>query len=245
MPFTFSHPALVLPFLLKKRPWLSTSGLVAGSVVPDFEYFLRMRKGLSYYSHTWPGLFWFDLPFAVVLTVVFHLLVRGPLLRHLPSPFYARFVAIGALPWLRVLRQQWPVVVLSILIGALSHFGWDWFVHQSGDYLYQHQSRLFAFGEWEEHSQIYTAFHLSQSLLGLTAIVLFVGRLPAAPRLPSKGRALLFWLGVLLLTATTLALRLALGSGLVAEDILVSVLAAFLLALTVCAGLTSRPAVKE
>jgi len=36
MPFTFSHPAIVLP-LTKARLKLSATGLIVGSTIPDFE----------------------------------------------------------------------------------------------------------------------------------------------------------------------------------------------------------------
>ncbi|SEF46838.1 protein of unknown function [Flavobacterium urumqiense] len=41
MPFTFSHPAIILPFLKNKK--LSATALIIGSMSPDFEYFFRMK----------------------------------------------------------------------------------------------------------------------------------------------------------------------------------------------------------
>ena len=49
MPFTFSHPAIVLPF---SKKWFSLTALVTGSIIPDFEYFFKM-KGHSDYGHNW------------------------------------------------------------------------------------------------------------------------------------------------------------------------------------------------
>ena len=43
MPFTFSHPAIVLPLVRKSGHWFSATGLIIGSLTPDFEYFMRMR----------------------------------------------------------------------------------------------------------------------------------------------------------------------------------------------------------
>ena len=42
MPFTFAHPAIVLPFY-KKPKFFSMTTLIIGSMSPDFEYFLRMK----------------------------------------------------------------------------------------------------------------------------------------------------------------------------------------------------------
>jgi len=44
MPFTFSHPAIVLPLATLRRQWISATGLIIGSITPDFEYFIRMKN---------------------------------------------------------------------------------------------------------------------------------------------------------------------------------------------------------
>ena len=53
MPFTPAHTALVLPFIQKR--YLSATGLIAGSVAPDFEYFFKMSTN-GVHGHTIPGL---------------------------------------------------------------------------------------------------------------------------------------------------------------------------------------------
>jgi hypothetical protein len=42
MPFTFAHPAIVLPLKHLPKRWYSLTGLIIGSMTPDFEYFIRM-----------------------------------------------------------------------------------------------------------------------------------------------------------------------------------------------------------
>jgi hypothetical protein len=232
MPFTFSHPALVLPLLRKRWQWLSASGLVVGSVVPDFEYFLRMRKGISWYSHTWAGLFWFDLPMGLLVMVVFHRVVRKPLLTHLPALLQKRLRYLPAFSWRPNPSRKCLVIILSILLGTLSHFGWDWAVHQGADYLYQHQSTLFSFEKWKRHNQLYAPLHLSQTLLGLAAIGTFIAAMPATEPATQHKSTWLFWLSILLLTLFLAGARVTSGQGLDGQDMLVSVIAAFLFSLT-------------
>jgi hypothetical protein len=43
MPFTFLHPAIVLPLTYLPRQWFSLTGLVIGSLTSDFEYVLRVN----------------------------------------------------------------------------------------------------------------------------------------------------------------------------------------------------------
>ena len=84
MPFTFSHPAIILPLTYLPRRWFSLTGLIIGSLTPDFEYFIRMTP-YSLYSHTLSGLFWFDIPLGLLLCFIFHNLVRDSLCSNLPT----------------------------------------------------------------------------------------------------------------------------------------------------------------
>ncbi|HNH84716.1 MAG TPA: DUF4184 family protein, partial [Acidobacteriota bacterium] len=51
MPFTFCHPAIVIP-VARRSHWLSP--LVIGSMSPDFLYFLNFSTGHSF-GHTFTG----------------------------------------------------------------------------------------------------------------------------------------------------------------------------------------------
>ena len=131
MPFTFSHPAIILPLTYLPKKWFSLTGLVIGSLTPDFEYFLRMTIK-SNYSHTLGGLFWFDLPLGVLLAFIFHDIVRNSLFNNLPTFFKTKFIAFTSFDWNRHFKRNWFIVVISIIIGAASHILWDSFTHEHG-----------------------------------------------------------------------------------------------------------------
>lgn len=131
MPFTFSHPAIILPFTFLPKKWFSLTGLIIGSLVPDFEYFLRM-KIKSEYSHTLQGVFWFDLPLAILLAFCFHLVVKNQLIHNLPSFLRSRFLRCLDFKWNQYFKEKWLIVILSILIGIFSHLLWDSFTHDTG-----------------------------------------------------------------------------------------------------------------
>ena len=131
MPFTFSHPAIVLPLTYFPRKWYSLTGLVIGSLTPDFEYFLRM-KVKSNYSHTLSGVFWFDLPLGILLAFIFHYIVRNKLFDNLPKFLKSRFFVFKDFEWNKYFKKNWFVVIGSIIGGALSHIFWDSFTHESG-----------------------------------------------------------------------------------------------------------------
>ncbi|WP_354361859.1 DUF4184 family protein [Pedobacter sp. UYP30] len=131
MPFTFSHPAVVLPLTYLPRKWFSLTGLVIGSLTPDFEYFLRM-KVQSEYSHTLTGLFWFDLPLGILLAFAFHNIVKADLFDNLPKSLKNRLYAFKQFDWNKYFKQNIFIVLTSIIIGAFSHILWDSFTHETG-----------------------------------------------------------------------------------------------------------------
>ena len=177
MPFTFSHPAIVLPLTYLSKRWFSLTGLVIGSLTPDFEYFFRMRIQ-SKYSHSIDGLFWFDLPLGILLTFIFHNLVRDSLLQNLPIGFKSRFSGFKHLDWNVYFKRKWFVVITSILIGAASHILWDSFTHDTG-YFVQHISALQQSIDFlGRQIPILKLLQHSSTLIGGFAIVYVIYNLP-------------------------------------------------------------------
>ncbi|WP_247236367.1 DUF4184 family protein [Telluribacter sp. SYSU D00476] len=124
MPFTLSHPAIVLPLQKWKPAWFSVTGLVFGSMAPDFEYFMSFSGNYDF-GHSFLGIFLFDLPMTFGLAALYHLLIRNPLLSHLPSPFDKRFSGFMGFNFYMYLRKHWLAFIASSLIGIASHFIWD------------------------------------------------------------------------------------------------------------------------
>jgi hypothetical protein len=116
VPFTLSHPAAVLPLL---RSPLLPSALVAGSVAPDLPSYLPLPVHPAQ-THALPTAAGTDLVLGVALLVVFHLLLRAPLVALAPEGLRRR------LPdHIRLRRSAIPVVVASVALGAATHLAWD------------------------------------------------------------------------------------------------------------------------
>lgn len=127
MPFTFSHIALALPF--KNKRFLSPTGLIIGSIVPDFEFYFQLKEGTEI-AHTLTGIFVFDFPLALALCFVFHLILRDPLLINLPGFLKGRFERYVGFSWLNYLSKNKLKVLTSILLGCSAHVFVDSFTHQ-------------------------------------------------------------------------------------------------------------------
>lgn len=131
MPFTFSHPAIVLPLTKYSGRHISLTGLIIGSLTPDFEYFFRM-KIQSNFSHTIGGLFYFNLPVGILLAFLFHNFIRDTLYDNLPLTFRKRLETFKTFNWNDYFKQSYFAVIISVLIGATSHLFWDSFTHIHG-----------------------------------------------------------------------------------------------------------------
>src|ERR1017187_9931624 len=106
MPFTFSHPAVLYPLKTLPGKYYSITGLIIGSITPDFEYFIRFETD-SQYSHTRTGLFWFDLPLGIILAFIFHNIVRNDLVANLPRGLQLRFNNNPQFNWNQYFLKNW------------------------------------------------------------------------------------------------------------------------------------------
>ena len=127
MPFTFAHPAASVPFA---KYGLPLSALVVGSMAPDFPYFIHFSTSHQY-GHTLPGLFLFCLPVGLGILLLFHSVLKLPLLSLLPAIHQARLVSVA-----NTFRfgpsRQFLLVILALLLGAFTHIAWDSFTHADG-----------------------------------------------------------------------------------------------------------------
>jgi len=177
MPFTFSHPALVLPLKFLPRHWFSMSGLIIGSLTPDFEYFIRMRIQ-SDYSHTIGGLFWFDMPLGIIITFIFHDIVRDSLFDNLPIFLKSKFAPFKQFNWNQYFKTHWGIVLFSILIGAFSHIFWDSFTHEQGYFVKTIPILSQTIELFGRQIPILKIIQHTSTLLGGLVIAIFILKLP-------------------------------------------------------------------
>jgi hypothetical protein len=129
VPWTFAHPALILPLKKVFPKQLYFLGLVVGSIVPDLGYYVGLWS-LSSFAHTLKGVLCICLP--VGLFVVYILNLIGPHVAILlPDPHrtaFLSFIKIQDQPSVK----SFIILVIAIVLGSLSHLLWDSFTHASG-----------------------------------------------------------------------------------------------------------------
>lgn len=164
MPFTFAHPAAAVPLYRLAPHRLILSALIIGSMTPDFHYFLPFDL-LRADSHSLPALLWFCLPLGMTLYLLFHLLLKAPLAALLPDAWRTR---LSAQDMLRLPSASGLAIVVSLLLGALTHLIWDGFTHGTGfgvQALPLLAADLFALGDY--HVTPYKLLQHGSTVLGL------------------------------------------------------------------------------
>jgi hypothetical protein len=210
MPFTFAHPAIILSLKHLPKRWYSLTGLIVGSMMPDFEYFIRMRVK-SIYSHTLPGLFWFDVPLGILLSYIYMLLIRDGLIGNLPRFVNRRFVKYQYLP-VKISATAVIVMVCSVFIGSVSHLLWDSFTHPSGYFVQLFPSLsevVVKLGQ--QPIYWYTLLQHGSTLVGFAFIGYTIWRLPTSA-VTSTGNVFKYWLVVFLTSVFTVIVSLSFKS---------------------------------
>jgi hypothetical protein len=235
MPFTPAHPAIILP-LLRSR-YFSATGLVIGSISPDFEYFFKMSVDDTH-SHTLTGLIYFDLPVSLFLALLFHIVVKKNLIGNLPPYFQRRSQGLLEFNFVTYFKGNSWVFLLSALVGASSHLFWDSFTHNN---TYFTQILPFYAGTYVPYNGVnYPLFYALQYIstgLGLTAMLIYIIMIKPSPvRLPSSPQVI-YWFTLLIILAATVWIRfLVFPADYNEGNLVVSVMSGLVLSL-VCCGL--------
>jgi hypothetical protein len=127
MPWTFAHPAAVLPLRPLKR--LSFGALVIGSIAPDIGYYFNCFD-FAAAAHTPLGILTLCLPTGLALIVLVRVLHR-PVAELMPDPHRQALLSLPLMP-----RFNTPLaacrVSISVIVGAVTHVAWDSFTHGTG-----------------------------------------------------------------------------------------------------------------
>jgi len=227
MPFTFTHPSIVVPFLKSKAShWFSATGLIIGSLLPDFEYFIRMNLK-SEHSHSFSGIFWFNLPLGILLCFVFHAFVKLPLLSNTPKYFQNRLNVYNTFKWNTYFFNHWKIVFSSLIIGITSHIIWDSFTHKNAYFVeLLHLNTTFL------SIPHYSYLQHGSTLIGGLYLCLQFHRLKTnqtsiTPINPN------YWLGVLSITFVIIAFKMYVQHFAIGHFI-VTAISGFLIAIVIC-----------
>jgi hypothetical protein len=180
MPFTLSHVIAVLPIYKISKKYFSISGLIIGSMAPDFEFFIRYTL-YAIWSHTFMGIFLFDLPISLILCFVFHSWVRDKLIIYLPSILGSKYSKYYKFSWNEYFKKHYLIVIISIFVGIFTHFAWDNLTHEPNyispiyfDFLLTELSMA------NLHIPLYNILQALSSIIGLAGLLYTVYSRPSS-----------------------------------------------------------------
>lgn len=200
MPFTFAHPAAILPFRRYCPTSLSFPALVVGSMTPDAGYYLHNWQW-AVWGHSFAGSVTFDVVAGLAFLAIFYLSLR-PVAALLPHPHRQTVLSwkpAARFPGFRAIL----VAALSIVIGAWTHIVWDGFTHANG-WCVRNFSPLtptvFSIGSY--HVSVWQILQHASTIFGLyvlwSAYRIQTAKYPAAPGTAAERLA---FIGVLALPA--------------------------------------------
>jgi len=207
MPLTFSHPAIILPAKYLPEKWVSMTALIVGSVTPDFEYFIRLREE-SFYTHTLAGIFCLDLPAALLLTFIYHYLVRDLFISNIPGFFRKRFSPYMHFKWWQYFKQHFLVVIICLLVGIASHLFWDSFTHLDGYFVRiipVLKQSTHIFGSRIQYARLLQTI---STIVGAAVILFAIMRMPAADKYATPNMPVDYWLIIVGVGITVICIRI-------------------------------------
>jgi hypothetical protein len=195
MPFTISHAAIVVPFSESSPKYLSATGLIIGSMVPDFLYFIFLNPYFNA-GHQWWGVFVYDIPLAILLAYLYHNIVKPVLLPYLPAWIRGRLQLFRPFNWNNYFRQHYLVVFSSVIIGILTHFFLDAFTHEEGFFVSAFSFLQRDIQVLRHPMKMWYLMQYISSVAGLVLLFYFFGRIPFVKNSPtvSTPRKAGFWL---------------------------------------------------
>jgi hypothetical protein len=128
MPFTLAHP-LAVYFFRKTR--LDMTSLVIGSMAPDSDYILHTQAG-TILSHSLIGVIYYCLPITVGVAFLWHFIIKPSLASALPIPLVRKYSDWLSNSWEYKSLFRLLTILISAVVGILTHLAWDSFTHISG-----------------------------------------------------------------------------------------------------------------
>jgi hypothetical protein len=123
VPFTVSHAIVAVPFRSRAIP---ATAVAAGAMAPDASLFVPVPFGRGL-SHAPLGVVSVDLVVGALLVVVWVVLLRAPARSLAP-----RFVRARLGPARVWTARTAALALVGLVIGGLTHIGWDAFTHTGG-----------------------------------------------------------------------------------------------------------------
>lgn len=170
MPFTLTHPALVV---FNKNNNLNLLGLILGSMAPDFIYFILFNPS-SNLGHTLNGFIFFNLPLCFLLAYIITTIIKCPFISNLPFGLSKYYTYLLDDKNKSISLKNVIVFTYSSLIGMLTHVFWDSFTHKTGFFVKNIKFLTESFNILSFKIPIYKILQHGSTIIGFFIILAFL-----------------------------------------------------------------------
>jgi peptidoglycan/LPS O-acetylase OafA/YrhL len=182
-------------------------------------------------------MFLFDLPIAILISIVFHLVVKKPLIANLPDYFSGRLQTLRDFNFIHYLKSHIFPFMICLLIGIASHIVWDSFTHANSFFVDQLEFLSTPVNLTGLPTiPVFRYIQHVSTLLGAIAIMIVFHRQPS--REVHNTTSTLFWVILFLISIIAFVLRASIGFEYFG-DIVTSIISAGLVGL-LCANIYTR-----
>lgn len=130
MPFTFAHIGYILPIKKKWSNYFSITGLIFGSLAPDFDILFRLTKiRFHIFQYDLKTICFLIYPIAFISAVSFHLFCRNILIQNLPSSLYEKYKKHLDFNFINYLKKHFLTFTASVFFAIFLHLILDFFCH--------------------------------------------------------------------------------------------------------------------
>jgi hypothetical protein len=107
------------------------TSLIIGSMAPDFDYIIHTQTGTSI-SHSLAGVIYYCLPITVGVAFLWHFIIKPSLASALPNFLVRKYSDWLLNSWDCKSLFRFLIILVSAVIGTITHLTWDSFTHISG-----------------------------------------------------------------------------------------------------------------
>lgn len=138
MPYTFSHIGYILPIKNRYQESFSATGLVFGSIAPDFDILFRFTNiRMHIFQYSFFEIILMIYPISLISAYFFHLICRDILIENLPDYFRIRLQHCYGYSFTYKLKHNFIKVSASVFFAIILHLVLDFAGHIINAYYVQ------------------------------------------------------------------------------------------------------------
>lgn len=130
MPFTFAHIGYILPIQKKWKEKLSVTGLIFGSIAPDYDILFRLTNVREHlFQYDLSCILFLIYPLALISAFSFHLFCRNVIIENLPIFLKQKYQKYNSVNFSALLKKDFLRISYSIVFAICLHLFLDYFCH--------------------------------------------------------------------------------------------------------------------